>query len=147
MEEKDFLIIRSLVKLAATSPDPKTLAIACNDLAQFSAAHPHGRYIVNDLEGKGAVMALMGHADATVQKHALLCVQVRARRSRARCLFVFMALVGHADATVQQHALLCVQVRAQTDPMAVWPVWPASATVQKHALLCVQLRATRHLVA
>jgi V-type H+-transporting ATPase subunit H len=75
MEEKDFQVIRSLIKLTATSEDAKVLAIACNDLAMFATAHPHGRYIINDLEGKGPVMALMQHRDSDVQKHALLCVQ------------------------------------------------------------------------
>lgn len=75
MEQKDFQLLRALIKLAATSTDVKVLAVAANDIGMFAEAHPHGRYIVADLKGKEPVMRLMQHSDGDVQKHALLCVQ------------------------------------------------------------------------
>ena len=75
-EERDCGLVRALVAIAGdTQQTARTLAVACNDLAQFAAAHPSGRYIVADCGGKAPVMRLMGHGDAEVQKHALLCVQ------------------------------------------------------------------------
>jgi V-type H+-transporting ATPase subunit H len=75
MESKDFQLIRSLIKVAQTSEDPKVLAVAMNDFGMFIDANPHGRFIINDLGGKQPVMALMQHPSSEVQKYALLCVQ------------------------------------------------------------------------
>jgi V-type H+-transporting ATPase subunit H len=75
LEDKDFQIVRCLIKLLETSQDAKVLAIACNDLGMFAEAHPHGRYIINDLGGKAHVMAHMTSSSPEVQKYALLCVQ------------------------------------------------------------------------
>eukprot|EP01025_Chloroclados_australasicus_P033530 TRINITY_DN3423_c0_g1_i1.p2 TRINITY_DN3423_c0_g1~~TRINITY_DN3423_c0_g1_i1.p2 ORF type:complete len:201 (+),score=18.36 TRINITY_DN3423_c0_g1_i1:1-603(+) len=75
LEEKDFQLIRCLIRLLENSRDTKVLAIACSDLGMFAEAHPHGRFIINDLDGKSKVMAQMNNPDSDVQKHALLCVQ------------------------------------------------------------------------
>lgn len=74
-EEKDFQVLRVLLKLLEASREVRTLAVACNDLGRFIETHPHGRYVVSDLRGKELVMRLMSHPDAEVQKRALLCVQ------------------------------------------------------------------------
>jgi len=74
-EEKDFNILRVLLRLLEISREVKTLAVGCHDLGQFVSYHPHGRFIVGDLRGKEIVMELMRHSDPEVQKNALLCVQ------------------------------------------------------------------------
>ncbi|GFR39893.1 hypothetical protein Agub_g398 [Astrephomene gubernaculifera] len=74
-EERDFQVLRVLLKIIETSRDVKTLAVGCHDLGQFIIHHPQGRYIVNDLRGKELVMRLLSHSDEEVQKQALLCVQ------------------------------------------------------------------------
>ncbi|KAI8462608.1 MAG: armadillo-type protein [Monoraphidium minutum] len=74
-EDKDFQVLRVLLKLLEASREVRTLAVACNDLGRFIEAHPHGRYVVSDLRGKELVMRLMSHPDPEVQKRALLCVQ------------------------------------------------------------------------
>jgi len=74
-EEKDFQVLRVLLKLLEASRETRTLAVGCNDLGKFIEFHPHGRYIVNDLRGKELVMRLMSHPDTEVQKRALMCVQ------------------------------------------------------------------------
>ncbi|GLC58327.1 hypothetical protein PLESTB_001347000 [Pleodorina starrii] len=74
-EERDFQVLRVLLKIIETNRDVKTLAVGCHDLGQFIVNHPQGRYIVNDLRGKELVMRLLTHSDAEVQKQALLCVQ------------------------------------------------------------------------
>jgi len=75
LEEKEFHILRVLLRLLEVSREVKTLAVGCHDLGQFVSHHPHGRGIVNDLRGKEIVMELMRHNDPEVQKNALLCVQ------------------------------------------------------------------------
>uniref|UniRef100_A0A7S3RAK0 V-type proton ATPase subunit H n=1 Tax=Dunaliella tertiolecta TaxID=3047 RepID=A0A7S3RAK0_DUNTE len=74
-EERDFFVLRTLLKLIETSQEPKTLAVGCHDLSQFIQFHPQGRYIVSGMRGKELVMQLMAHPDSEVQKQALLCVQ------------------------------------------------------------------------
>lgn len=74
-DEKDFAILRVLLRLLEVSREVKTLAVGCHDLGQFVMYHPHGRFIVSDLRGKEIVMELMRHSDPEVQKNALLCVQ------------------------------------------------------------------------
>jgi len=74
-EEKDFQILRVLLKLVEASREPRSLAVGCHDIGQFITHHPHGRYIVSDLHGKELVMRLMIHPEVEVQKQALLCVQ------------------------------------------------------------------------
>lgn len=46
LEDKDFQILRVLLKLLETSRDGRTLAVAANDLSQFITYVPHGRQIV-----------------------------------------------------------------------------------------------------
>lgn len=74
-EEKDFQMLRVLLKMLEASRDARTLAVACFDLGQFVTYYPHGRQMVMDLRGKELVMRLMMHPDEGVQKQALLCVQ------------------------------------------------------------------------
>ncbi|EIE21667.1 vacuolar ATP synthase subunit H [Coccomyxa subellipsoidea C-169] len=74
-EERDFQVLRVLLKLLEQSRENRTLAVAASDLGHFISAHPHGRNIVTDLRGKELAMRLMMHPDAEVQKQALLAVQ------------------------------------------------------------------------
>lgn len=75
LEEKDFHVLRVLLRLLEVSREVQTKAVGCNDLGMFVTYHPHGRHIVGDLRGKEVVMELMRHPDPEVQKNALLCVQ------------------------------------------------------------------------
>ena len=45
-EEKDFQILRVLLKLLEASRETRTLAVGCHDLGMFITTHPHGRSIV-----------------------------------------------------------------------------------------------------
>ncbi|BDA44912.1 V-type proton ATPase subunit H [Coccomyxa sp. Obi] len=74
-EDRDFQVLRVLLKLLEQSRENRTLAVAASDLGHFISAHPHGRNIVTDLRGKELAMRLMMHPDAEVQKQALLAVQ------------------------------------------------------------------------
>lgn len=74
-EDKDFQVIRCLIKLLETSQDPKVLAVACHDLGVIAETLPQGRYIINNLGGKVPVMTQMANSNPDVSKHALVCVQ------------------------------------------------------------------------
>lgn len=74
-EEKDFAVLRLLLRLIESSREAKTQAVGCHDLGMFVAHHPQGRHIVADLRGKELVMRLMTSGDPEVQKQALLTVQ------------------------------------------------------------------------
>lgn len=45
-EERDFQILRVLLKLLESSRQPRTLAVACHDLGQFITYYPAGKGIV-----------------------------------------------------------------------------------------------------
>lgn len=68
-------LLRVLLKLLETSRDSTTLAVGCQDVAQFVSHISHGRGIVSELRGKELVMRLMMHPDPDVQSQALKCVQ------------------------------------------------------------------------
>jgi V-type H+-transporting ATPase subunit H len=68
-------VLRILITLLDNSRDPKTLAVACHDIAQFIQLHPAGRGIILDLKAKERVMKHMSSPDPEVAKQALLCVQ------------------------------------------------------------------------
>ena len=48
-EEKDFQILRVLLKLLEASRETRTLAVGCHDLDMFITNHPHGRSIVTGI--------------------------------------------------------------------------------------------------
>eukprot|EP00238_Polyblepharides_amylifera_P015406 CAMPEP_0196600698 /NCGR_PEP_ID=MMETSP1081-20130531/95526_1 /TAXON_ID=36882 /ORGANISM="Pyramimonas amylifera, Strain CCMP720" /LENGTH=490 /DNA_ID=CAMNT_0041926549 /DNA_START=95 /DNA_END=1567 /DNA_ORIENTATION=- len=74
-EAQNFQVVRVLLKLLEVSKEPRTLAVACSHLSLFLQHHPHGKHIVQELQGKELAMGLMAHPEAEVQKQALLCVQ------------------------------------------------------------------------
>jgi V-type H+-transporting ATPase subunit H len=74
-EEKDFQILRVLVKLLEAGREPRTLAVACHDLGHFITYYPGGKGIVTELKAKERVLQLVQHPDADVQKAALLATQ------------------------------------------------------------------------
>ncbi len=45
-KEKDFQILRVLVKLLEAGREPRTLAVACHDLGQFITYYPGGKGVV-----------------------------------------------------------------------------------------------------
>ncbi|KAF6263123.1 vacuolar ATP synthase subunit H [Scenedesmus sp. NREL 46B-D3] len=74
-EDKDFQLLRVLLKLLESSRETRTVAVACNDVGRFVEYHPHGRYVVSDLNGKELMMRLLASPDADVQKRSLLALQ------------------------------------------------------------------------
>jgi V-type H+-transporting ATPase subunit H len=74
-EDNNFLLIKELIKLLATSDDELTLAVACYDLGEFARFYDDGRRIVMQLKGKQRLMAQMANQSAKVAEQALLAVQ------------------------------------------------------------------------
>lgn len=64
-----------LISTIENSRDPRTLAVACQDISQFITNHPTGRAIVSSLNAKQWIMRLMTHDNPEVAREALLCVQ------------------------------------------------------------------------
>lgn len=75
-EKDDYKILRELGDiLRSDSADPKSLTIICHDFGEFVKYHPQGRKILNQLDVKNKILALMGHDNQEVNKQALLCIQ------------------------------------------------------------------------
>jgi V-type H+-transporting ATPase subunit H len=66
--------IKRLIKLLQ-SQDTETVAVACNDLGEWSRFYPDGKKVIETLKGKSILMQLIGHKDPTVSKHAIVAVQ------------------------------------------------------------------------
>ena len=74
-EQRDFVLIRQLTKLVMQATDVTTLAVACFDIGEFSRVYPLGKAILNKMNCKPAIMALMSHENREVAREALLCTQ------------------------------------------------------------------------
>ena len=67
-EEKDFQILRVLVKLLEAGREPRTLAVACHDLGQFITYYPGGKGVVTG-EARQLLSMLMLGFTASVRHH------------------------------------------------------------------------------
>lgn len=74
-EERDWGVLRALLKLLDLSTSSVTLAVGCQDLANFIQYHPRGRQLAHELGAKEIIMRRLEHADAEVQRGALLAFQ------------------------------------------------------------------------
>jgi V-type H+-transporting ATPase subunit H len=74
MEDKDFGIVRALVRLAG-GEDEEIAAIACYDIGEFVQYYPNGRVIAKKLGARDIVMNLIRKDDnPELYRHALQCV-------------------------------------------------------------------------
>lgn len=73
--EKNYDLLKLLVRLLQFSPDPQIQAIACHDLGEFIRHYPRARPAFDTLGCKELIMARMGHDDPNVKYEALLAVQ------------------------------------------------------------------------
>ncbi|CAM6120518.1 unnamed protein product [Calypogeia fissa] len=74
-EADDCQVLRILISILEHSRNPRTLAVACQDIYQFIGSHPTGRHIISSLNAKHWVMRLMVHDSPEVAREALLCAQ------------------------------------------------------------------------
>lgn len=73
--DKQFEVIKILIKLLETSGDPLILCVAAHDIGEYVRHYPRGKTVVEQYQGKQAVMRLLTHDDPNVRYHALLAVQ------------------------------------------------------------------------
>ncbi|XGW30885.1 hypothetical protein V3C99_009670 [Haemonchus contortus] len=73
--EKNFELIKILIRLLETSQDPLILCVAAHDVGEYVRHYPRGKTVIEQYQGKQAVMKLLTAEDPNVRYHALLAVQ------------------------------------------------------------------------
>ncbi|VDM65595.1 unnamed protein product [Strongylus vulgaris] len=73
--EKNFELIKILIRLLETSQDPLILCVAAHDVGEYVRHYPRGKTVIEQYQGKQAVMRLLSAEDPNVRYHALLAVQ------------------------------------------------------------------------
>jgi len=73
--EKNYELLKMLIHLLESSPDPLILAVASYDIGEFVRHYPRGKSLIEQLGGKQVVMQLLAHEDPNVRYEALLAVQ------------------------------------------------------------------------
>ncbi|EGC32065.1 hypothetical protein DICPUDRAFT_156018 [Dictyostelium purpureum] len=75
-EEQNYYVIKSLHQILSNGQStPIQLSIACHDLGEFVRHHPRGKAIIDFLQIKPAIMALMANPNEEVKKQALFALQ------------------------------------------------------------------------
>ncbi|XP_070534083.1 V-type proton ATPase subunit H-like isoform X2 [Ptychodera flava] len=75
LNEKNYEMLKILIKLLETSKDSTVLAVSAHDIGEYVRHYPRGKHNIEQLGGKELVMTYMGHEDPTVRYEALLAVQ------------------------------------------------------------------------
>lgn len=73
--EKKHELVKILIRLLETQQDPLILCVAAHDMGEYVRHYPRGKTIVEQHNGKQAVMKLLSADDPNVRYHALLAVQ------------------------------------------------------------------------
>ncbi|GMT33479.1 hypothetical protein PFISCL1PPCAC_24776, partial [Pristionchus fissidentatus] len=73
--EKNHELIKILIRLLETNQDALILCVAAHDVGEYVRHYPRGKNIVEQHQGKQAVMKLLTADDPNVRYHALLAVQ------------------------------------------------------------------------
>jgi len=73
--DKNYELLKMLVRLLQFSNDPLIQAVACHDLGEFIRHYPRGRPAFDALGCKEQIMIRMSHDDPQVKYEALLAVQ------------------------------------------------------------------------
>jgi len=73
--EKNFELIKILIRILDTMSDPLVLCVAAHDVGEYVRHYPRGKNIIEQYQGKQAVMRLLSAEDPNVRYHALLAVQ------------------------------------------------------------------------
>ncbi|KAI1724110.1 v-ATPase subunit H domain-containing protein [Ditylenchus destructor] len=73
--EKNFELIKILIRILDVSTDPLVLCVAAHDIGEYVRHYPRGKNIIEQYQGKQAVMKLLSAEDPNVRYHALLAIQ------------------------------------------------------------------------
>ncbi|PVD31914.1 hypothetical protein C0Q70_07340 [Pomacea canaliculata] len=75
LNEKNYELLKILVRLLETSRDALILSVAAHDIGEYVRYYPHGKHVVEQLGAKQLVMQYLTHEDPNVRYEALLAVQ------------------------------------------------------------------------
>lgn len=75
LNEKNYELLKILVKLMETTRDPLILSVAAHDVGEYVRHYPRGKHVIEQLGGKQLVMQHLSHEDPNVRYEALLAVQ------------------------------------------------------------------------
>ncbi|KAH9402055.1 PREDICTED: V-type proton ATPase subunit H-like [Rhagoletis zephyria] len=75
LNERNYELLKILIRLLEASRDALVLSVAAHDLGEYVRHYPRGKVVTENLGGKQLVMQLLGHDDPNVRYEALLCVQ------------------------------------------------------------------------
>lgn len=75
LNEKNYELLKILIRLLESSQDPLVLCVSAHDIGEYVRHYPRGKNVVEQLGGKQLVMQYMGHEDPNVRYEALLAVQ------------------------------------------------------------------------
>jgi len=75
LNEKNYELLKILIKLLETNKDPLILSVAAHDIGEYVRHYPRGKHVIEQLGGKQLVMHNLSHEDPNVRYEALLAVQ------------------------------------------------------------------------
>lgn len=75
LNEKNYELLKMLIKYLETSRDPLILSVAAHDIGEYVRHYPRGKHVIEQLGGKQLVMQHLTHEDPNVRYEALLSVQ------------------------------------------------------------------------
>ena len=75
LNEKNYELLKILIRLLESSKDPLVLSVAAHDLGEYVRHYSRGKIVAENLGGKHLVMQMLTHDDPNVRYEALLCVQ------------------------------------------------------------------------
>ncbi|CAI4228682.1 unnamed protein product [Auanema sp. JU1783] len=73
--DKGYELLKTLIRLLETSSDPLIRCVAAHDIGEYVRHYPRGKTVIEQQQGKQAVMKLLTAEDPNVRYHALLAVQ------------------------------------------------------------------------
>jgi len=75
LNEKNYELLKILIKLLEMNKDPLILSVAAHDIGEYVRHYPRGKHVIEQLNGKQLVMQHLVHEDPNVRYEALLAVQ------------------------------------------------------------------------
>lgn len=75
LNEKNYELLKILIKLLESNRDPLILSVAAHDIGEYVRHYPKGKHVIEQLGGKQLVMQHLGHEDPNVRYESLLAVQ------------------------------------------------------------------------
>ncbi|KAL5013791.1 hypothetical protein ScPMuIL_008061 [Solemya velum] len=75
LNEKNYELLKILIRLLEGSKDPLILSVAAHDIGEYVRYYPRGKNVIEQLGAKQLVMQYLTHEDPNVRYEALIAVQ------------------------------------------------------------------------